>query len=128
MFVNNRILLTECAEVLHNGVLIPICEKEYEIRRLKSCLEKKGSQEVPWCGVNSIIAGVHKMERTREGVAALLSNVWHSAVGVLAQEFSGLNSRFQGLKLVWLLGIAPMKEMVKKEMGSGTTWTGFWIV
>ena len=45
------------------------------------------------------------MERAREGVAVLLNDVWHSAVvnlGVLALEFSLLNSSFQGLKFVWL--------------------------
>ncbi|MCQ7013011.1 hypothetical protein, partial [Clostridioides difficile] len=40
----------------------------------------KGNGEVSWCGVNGIIAGVQEMERAREGVAILLSDVWHSAV------------------------------------------------
>ena len=38
-----------------------------------------------------------------EGVAFLLSDVWHSAVvkhGCVTQEFFGLNSSFQGLKFV----------------------------
>ena len=48
-------------------------------------------------------------------------------MGVLAQESSGLNSSFQGLKFVWWSGMAPMKEMVKKVTDSGTTWSGLWI-
>ena len=36
--------------------------------------------EVSWCGVNGIIGDVQEMERTKEGVAILLNNVWHSAV------------------------------------------------
>ena len=37
----------------------------------------KGKGEVSWCGVNSIIAGVHEMERAREGIAILLNDVWN---------------------------------------------------
>ena len=48
-------------------------------------------------------------------------------MGVLALEFSRLNSSFQGLKFVWWWGMAPMREMVKKEVGFGTTGTGPWI-
>ena len=40
----------------------------------------KGKGEVSWSGVNVILAGVQEMERAREGVAFLLSDVWHSAV------------------------------------------------
>ena len=36
-------------------------------------------------------------------------------MGVLALEFSGLISSFQGLKFVWWWGAAPMKEMLEKE-------------
>ena len=45
-------------------------------------------------------------------------------MGMLALEFSGLNSSFQGLNCVWWWGTVPMKEMVKKEIGFGMTWTG----
>ena len=31
-------------------------------------------------GLELIFAGVHKMERAREGVAVLLNDVWHGAV------------------------------------------------
>ena len=44
-------------------------------------------------------------------------------MGVLALEFSELNSSFEGLKFVWWWGTSPMK-MVKKEIGFGTTWAG----
>ena len=37
-------------------------------------------------------------------------------MGVLALEFFGLNSSFQGLKFVWWWGVVSVKEMVNKEM------------
>ena len=40
----------------------------------------KGEGEVSWVGVNGIISGAEEVERAREGVAVLLSDVWHSAV------------------------------------------------
>ena len=43
-------------------------------------MKLKGNGEVPWCGVNGIIAGVQEIERAREGVAILLNDVWHSAL------------------------------------------------
>ena len=49
-------------------------------------LKEKGN--VSWGEVNGIISDVQEMERAREGVAVL---------DMLAQEFSGLNSGFQGL-------------------------------
>ena len=42
-------------------------------------------------------------------------------MGVLALDFSGLNSSFQGLKFVWWWGTAPMRETVNKDR------TGLWI-
>ena len=46
---------------------------------------------------------------------------------MLALEFSGLNLSFQGLKFVWWCGMAPVKEMAKKGISSGTTSIGLWI-
>ena len=43
-------------------------------------MKLKGKGEVSWVGVNGIISGVEEVERAREGVAILLSDVWHSAV------------------------------------------------
>ena len=40
----------------------------------------KGTGEVSWCGINSIIGGVQEMARARKGVAILLNDVWHSVV------------------------------------------------
>ena len=63
----------------------------------------KVNGEVSWYGVNGIIAGVQEMGNAREYVAILLNDVWHSAViyFVLALEFYGLSSIFQGLRFVW---------------------------
>ena len=36
--------------------------------------------EIEGSGVNVIFTGVHEMERTREGVAVLLNDMWHSEV------------------------------------------------
>ena len=35
----------------------------------------KGNGEVPWCGVNSITAGVQEIERAREGVTNFMNDV-----------------------------------------------------
>ena len=40
----------------------------------------KGKGEISWTEVNVIFAGVHDMERAKEGVAVLLNGVWHNAV------------------------------------------------
>ena len=40
----------------------------------------KGNGEVSLCWINGIIANVQEMERAREGLGVLLTNVWHSAV------------------------------------------------
>ena len=40
----------------------------------------KQNGEESWCRVNGIIAGVQEMERTREGMAILLNDVWQSEV------------------------------------------------
>ena len=70
-------------------------------------IKLKGNREVSWCGVNGIIASVQEMERAREDVAILLSDVWQSAVinfgyvRLLTLKFSGLNSSFLGFKFMW---------------------------
>ena len=87
----------------------------------------KGNGEASWCGVNGIVAGGQEMERARGGVAILLNDVWHSVLDVLAVEYSGLISSFQGLKFVRWWCTTPMKEIMKKGTDSGMTWIGFWI-
>ena len=81
----------------------------------------KGKGEVSWSGLSVIFAGVHEKERAREGVAILLNDVWHSAVlksGYVSSRILWIKFKFQRLKFVWRWGTAPMKEMVKKEIGS----------
>ena len=104
-------------------------ERRFELLDLTET-KLKGNGEVSWCGVNGIIAGVQEMERARKGVAILLNKVWNSAVvdfECVSSKSFGLNSSFQGLKFVWCWGTSPMKDMVKKGIGSGTTWTRLWI-
>ena len=91
----------------------------------------KGKGEVSWSGFNVISAGVQEMERAREGVAALLNDVWHSAVvkyGCVGSRIISIKFKFSKVKVIWWWETAPMREMVKKEIGFGTTWTGLWIV
>ena len=83
-----------------------------------NCLKLKRKGDVSWCGVNGVIAGVQEMERVREEVSVLLKYVWHSALlnfGCVSSRILW-NSSFQGLKFVWWYDMAPMKEMVKKEI------------
>ena len=54
-------------------------EGKFELLALTE-MKLKGDGEVSWYGVNGIIAGFLEMERPREGVAILLSDVGHSAV------------------------------------------------
>ena len=56
----------------------------------------KGNGEASWFEVDGIIAGVQEMERTREGVAVLLNDVWHSAV----IDFGCVSSRILWIKQV----------------------------
>ena len=85
----------------------------------------KGNEEITWCGVSGIIAGVQK-ERSMEEVAILLNDVWHSAV--IKSGYVSSRILWIKLKFVWWWGTAPMKEMVKKGIGSRMTWIGLWIV
>ena len=64
----------------------------------------KGKGEVSWSGVYVIIAGVQEMERAREEVAVLLSDVWHSVVikhGRVSPRILWIKFKFEGLKFVW---------------------------
>ena len=85
----------------------------------------KGKGDVSWCGVSVI------MERTREGVAALLNDVWHSAVvdfGCVSSKILWIKLRFSRVKVCEVVGYCPNEgDGVEREIGSGTTWTGLWI-
>ena len=70
----------------------------------------KGKGEVSWSGVNVIFAGVHKMERAREGVAVLLKDVWHSAVvksGYVSSIILWIKFKFSRIKACEVV-TAPM--------------------
>ena len=56
-----------------------IREGNFELLSLTETKLKRNGK-VSCFGVNGIFAGVQEMERAREGVAVLLSDVWHSAV------------------------------------------------
>ena len=78
-------------------------EGKFELLALTE-MKLKGNGEVSWCGVNGIIAGVQEMERTREGVAILLNDVWHSAVvdyGCVSSRILWIKLNFSRVKVVW---------------------------
>ena len=68
-------------------------ERKFEFLDLTGT-KLKGNGEVSWCGVNSIIAGIHEIERAREGVVILLNDVWHSAM----VHFRCVSSRILSIK------------------------------
>ena len=72
------------------------------------------------------------MERTREGVAVLLSNVWHSAVvkhGCVSPRILWIKFKFSRVKVCMMVGYGLKEaEGEERDFGSGTTWTGLWIV
>ena len=79
----------------------------------------KGEGEVSWCEGNGIISGVQEMERAREGVAVLLSDVWHRSVvksRYVSSRILWIKLKFSRVKVCVVVGYGPMKEMVKKEM------------
>ena len=62
----------------------------------------KGKGELSWSGVNVIFAGVHEVERAREGVAILLNDVWHSAVvksGYVSSRIIWIKFRYSRVKV-----------------------------
>ena len=67
----------------------------------------KGKGEVSWSGVNVIFAGVHEVERAREGVAILLNDVWHSAVvksGYVSSRILWTKFKFSRVKVCVVAG------------------------
>ena len=72
----------------------------------------EGKGEVSWSGVNVIFAVVHEMERAREGVAAMLNNVWHSAVvkcGCVSSRILLIKFKFSRVKVCVVVGYGDGK-------------------
>ena len=81
---------SECEREVVVGVFR---EGKFELLALtKTKLKRNG--KVSWCGVNGIIAGVQEMERAKEGVSILLTDVWHSEV----IDFGYVSSRILWIK------------------------------
>ena len=81
-------------------------------------------------GVNGINAGVQEIERGKEGMAILISDLWYSVVidfGCVSSTAPWVKFKFSGLKYVWWWGIAPLMGMLKKGRGSGITFTWLWM-
>ena len=56
-------------------------------------IQKKKNEEFSWCWVNGVSMGVQEIERAREGVAVLMTDIWHSVLvelHVLVPESYGL--------------------------------------
>ena len=70
----------------------------------------KGKGEISWCEVNGIISGVQEMERARERVAVLFSDVWHSAVvksGCVSSRILWIKFKFSRVKVCVMVGHGP---------------------
>ena len=68
------------------------------------------------------IAGAQEMEGDREGMAILLSDMWHSVVidfGCVSSRILWINFKFSEVKVFALVWYGPMKERMKKGRGSG---------
>ena len=76
------------------------------------------------------LCGVQEMERAREGVAALLNDVSHSAV----IDFESLSSRilwitlkFSIVKVCVVVGCNPNEGIDEERERFWMTWTGLWL-
>ena len=70
----------------------------------------KGKGEVSWSGVNVIFTSVYEMERAREGVAVLLSDVRHSAVvksWYVSSRIPWIKFKFSRVKVCVVVGYSP---------------------
>ena len=99
---------------------------------LQALTEKKLKREgeVSWVEVNGIISGVQEMERAREGVDVLLSDVWHSTVvkhSYVSPRIPWIKFKFSRVKVCAVVGYGP-DEAEGEERDFGMTWTGLWIV
>ena len=78
----------------------------------------KGNGEVSGCGVNDIIAGVHEMERAREGVAVLLNDVWRIAVidfGYVSSRILCIKFKFSKVKFFVVVGYGPIEGIAEER-------------
>ena len=67
-------------EVVKREELVDVFRKgKFEwLAFIKTMLE--GNREVSWCEVNVINLGVQEAERSKERVAVLMNDLWHSSV------------------------------------------------
>ena len=78
----------------------------------------KGNEELPWCGVNGITAGVQEMERAMKCMALLLNDVWHSAeidFGCVSSRVLCIKFKFSRVKVCVVVGHGP-NEGIAEEM------------
>ena len=72
----------------------------------------KWNGEVSWSGLNGIIIGVQEMERSREGLAILLNDVWHSAgigCGCVSSRVLWIKFRFSRVKVCVVVGCSHIE-------------------
>ena len=70
----------------------------------------KGNEELPWCGINGINAGVQEMESARAGVTILLNDVWYNAVidfGIVSSRIMLIKFKFSRVKVCVVAGYGP---------------------
>ena len=47
--------------------------------------------------------------------------------GCVSSRINRIKFKFSWIKVCMAVGTIPIKEMVRKGIGSGTTWVGLWI-
>ena len=85
-------------------------------------MKLKGEGEVSWGEVNGIISGVQEVERAKERVAVLLSDVWHGAVikhGCVSPRILWIKFKFPRVKVCVAVGYSPNEEGEERDR--------FWI-
>ena len=71
---------------------------------------KLKGEGVSWVEVNGIILGVQEIKRAREGVAVLLSDVWHNAVvkhGCVSPRIFWIKFKFSRIKVCVVVAYGP---------------------
>ena len=84
-------------------------EGKFELLALTE-IKLKGNGEVSLCGVNGIMADYRRGEKTWEGVAILLKNVWYSAMvdfGCVSSRILWIKCKFSKVKVCVVVGHGP---------------------
>ena len=97
--------------------MVDVFKGTFELLALtETKLEGKG--EVSWSRVSVIFAGVHEMDRAREGMAVLLNDVWQCAVvkfGSVSSRILWMKFKFSRVKVCVVVGHGPNVEGEERD-------------